>query len=436
MEVNKTGVDIIEGFYRVANRGFNGNFSKLTTINYDNKTGVKVNYSRENGKIKSFLFPIEKFTPEQAVEYASKASQEDKMLTTNALIAKTGDKKYEAIASDDVMDRDGEIISIDGWDLRNFKSNPVLLWLHNRATGHDGRPIGRATSIGYREIDGKKRLVFTPEFDDTTQFNRETKAMVDKGLLNCFSVGFLPKEKIDNRFTKQELLEISLVPVPSNAGAGFIQRAKSYGIDTSVASQFIEIKSVIDYREYPQAPESKNWDGNGARQRIANWSKKDGNVNMDKYQQGFTWYDGTKPDLFGSYKLPHHDIEGSNLVTVWKGVVSAMGALMGARGGVDIPESDRRKVYNHLAKHYEQFGKVAPDYKLIDTQELKELFDINEELVSNKAFVEFKKSQRKINELLNEVLSERRKQAPMTIDSNLIVSKSLERIRDGITVSI
>ena len=47
--------------------------------------------------------------------------------------------------------------------------------------------------------------------------------------------------------------------------------------------------------------------------------------------------------------------------------MAAMNALVsGARGGVDIPEKDRRAVYDHLAKHYADFGKEPPDYKLIE----------------------------------------------------------------------
>lgn len=39
---------------------------------------------------------------------------------------------------------------------------------------------------------------------------------------------------------------------------------------------------------------------------------------------------------------------------------------MGARGGVDIPESDRQGVYLHLAKHYTDFDKEAPELKNAD----------------------------------------------------------------------
>jgi hypothetical protein len=38
-----------------------------------------------------------------------------------------------------------------------------------------------------------------------------------------------------------------------------------------------------------------------------------------------------------------------------------MTVVNGARGGVDIPEKDRRKVYEHLAAHYTEFGEEPPE---------------------------------------------------------------------------
>jgi hypothetical protein len=36
---------------------------------------------------------------------------------------------------------------------------------------------------------------------------------------------------------------------------------------------------------------------------------------------------------------------------------------MGGRGGVDVPDGDRRGIYNHLAAHYGQFEKEPPPFK-------------------------------------------------------------------------
>jgi hypothetical protein len=73
------------------------------------------------------------------------------------------------------------------------------------------------------------------------------------------------------------------------------------------------------------------------------------------------WYDSDNPDVKSSYKLPHHHASGNHAV-VWRGVAAAMAALLGARGGVDIPDSDKEGVYNHLAKHYKDFDKEPPEF--------------------------------------------------------------------------
>lgn len=70
------------------------------------------------------------------------------------------------------------------------------------------------------------------------------------------------------------------------------------------------------------------------------------------------WYDSEKPEIKGSYKFPHH--RQSDKAVVFKALVAAMGRLNQA----DIPDSERKGVYNHIAKHYkDDFDREAPDYK-------------------------------------------------------------------------
>jgi hypothetical protein len=58
------------------------------------------------------------------------------------------------------------------------------------------------------------------------------------------------------------------------------------------------------------------------------------------------WFDSENADVKSSYKLPHHEANG--LKAVWKGVSAAGNALMGSRGGVDIPDKDVAAVKAHL----------------------------------------------------------------------------------------
>lgn len=153
------------------------------------------------------------------------------------------------IASTEKMDRDGEVIKQDGWDLSNFKKNPVLLASHN----YHEFPIGKATNIKVED----KRLVFKAVFSQATQKAIEAYQLVKEGILKSFSVGFIPREydeKDRSVITKAELLEISLVAVPANPQA--IVTAKEFK-DNSLAKELVKMwlldeetkKSVTELEE-------------------------------------------------------------------------------------------------------------------------------------------------------------------------------------------
>jgi len=147
----------------------------------------------------------------------------------NSEIKKTGDNEYSFIMSDETIDRDGEIIKVDGWDLKNYKKNSILLWGHN----HSVPGIGVVGSVVIE--DGKliaKRVRFASPgvylLADTV------RGLVDDGILKATSVGYLPKEREypqqnDDKGTKkpkarvitskQELYELSIINVGSNPNA-------------------------------------------------------------------------------------------------------------------------------------------------------------------------------------------------------------------------
>ena len=90
------------------------------------------------------------------------------------------------------------------------------------------------------------------------------------------------------------------------------------------------------------------------------------------------WTANMPPETFGDMKLFHHEegMSGMGRV-VWGGVTAAMAALMGGRGGVDIPDGDRRAVYNHLVGHYKQFDKEPPDFRSSLSSEVeRRMFDL------------------------------------------------------------
>ena len=150
--------------------------------------------------------------------------------------------------SSEAKDRDNDVLTIGGWDLKNFRKNPVVPWAHN----YTDLPVARAVQI---EIDNeKKRLRMLKQFPtrDEYAFADTVFQLASKKYLKAASVGFIPQEweqmpeeKDEPAYRrgfihrKKELLESSIVVVPSNPTA--LQEAKSiHGIDISPYVEWAE----------------------------------------------------------------------------------------------------------------------------------------------------------------------------------------------------
>ena len=120
------------------------------------------------------------------------------------------------------LDRDSERIDQTGWDLKNFKANPVVLWSHIWSEPS----IGKMTSIRIKDGNLKGKIEFVPREID--QFGWSIGEKVKLGYLNSGSVGFKPikielveddKDPTKLIHRKQELYEFSIVNLPSNTNA-------------------------------------------------------------------------------------------------------------------------------------------------------------------------------------------------------------------------
>ena len=116
-------------------------------------------------------------------------------------------------------DRKGDVIDPSGWELDGYRRNPVFLWAHDRSRP----PIGRSERIWVADDALYAEVEFAP-----TDFAGEIAGLYERGFMRGVSVGFLPLEteirKASNGrrgylYRRQELLEISAVPVPMHDGA-------------------------------------------------------------------------------------------------------------------------------------------------------------------------------------------------------------------------
>lgn len=136
------------------------------------------------------------------------------------------DRTVDVVASTDALDRNGRIVMQD-WDLSRFKANPVVLYDHNSW----GIPIGFAKSC--EVVEGK--LLATLCFVDAkaNPLAEQVWQGIQQGALRAVSVGWMAKsarvEKVNGKdvvvMSGNELLEISVVPMPANADAVMQQQA-------------------------------------------------------------------------------------------------------------------------------------------------------------------------------------------------------------------
>lgn len=200
-------------------------------------------------------------TAREALARRNEASEPFRTHVTEALQAVTeDDREATFIASDSTVDRYGDIVSVDGWDLANFRRNPVFLWMHSQY-----QPIGKVKKIGV--VDEK--LVATVRFFDAgdSKMADDLWKLVKKRHLRAVSVGFTAQEKdiepirdenertTGFRFLKQELLELSLVSVPANPNA--LQVARSLGLPADLINSALPLDALV------QSEHAK------ARQRLA-----------------------------------------------------------------------------------------------------------------------------------------------------------------------
>lgn len=169
-------------------------------------------------------------------------------------INKSDDDKrlITAVGSKETIDRDGDIVIIDGINIRNYKKNPVVLWSHNTYN----LPIGKATKVWKED----KKLMFKIQFagGDESPIAPYIYKLYKGGYLKSFSIGFAPdwnKVEYEERKGKQvriikesELFEISAVNVPANTSAVIQSIDKAWddgyidGIELKKLQEMLDVK--------------------------------------------------------------------------------------------------------------------------------------------------------------------------------------------------
>jgi hypothetical protein len=157
------------------------------------------------------------------------------------------------IGTSAMRDRYNSEITLQGWDFKWFKKNPVVLWSHN----HDLPGVGLAERLTKETIDGVEGWVFDIDFNEAVEDYRLPEVLFQyatKRRIRATSVGFLshaskwidpdtdeakawkednPDLYLDKVYKKKELLELSLCNVGANPEALQAIHQNAYGRGSS-----------------------------------------------------------------------------------------------------------------------------------------------------------------------------------------------------------
>ena len=135
------------------------------------------------------------------------------------------DRTAEFIISTESVDRHGTVFKLDGWQLDTYRQNPIVAYNH-KATSNDPDDI-----IGTSEVYiDNNQLIGKVRFEEGNDKADRVFRKVQNGTLRMASVGAVvhdyrygDEKKGEKRdvlyFTRQELLEWSIVTVGSNKDA-------------------------------------------------------------------------------------------------------------------------------------------------------------------------------------------------------------------------
>lgn len=280
--------------------------------------------------------------------------------------------------SSPAVDRMGDTIAVDGWQLENYRKNPVVLFAHDSSS----LPPAKSTKIFIEGQKLKSVAEFVPA--DTPVVGPLAEAllrMYRDGFMSATSVGFVPikysfvddpTRRFGIDFEEQELLEYSLVPVPANPEA--LIEGRAAGINIAPMLKWAEdvIALAVARADTPNwkcsaarnlpIDESDAWDGAAAAARMLDAAGFNGdNPDAAKARRGFLAWDSGNPTLKGSYKLPFADIIGGRLEAVAGGLRNAASRLPQTDIPQNVKDEARSVLDGYFARINPQDGASAQD---------------------------------------------------------------------------
>ena len=291
------------------------------------------------------------------------------------------------------VDRHGHEIDRHAFDNHLGKNDVKMLLLHNQFE----LAIGIWTEI---KTDDHGLYVKGSMPLDDARVKEQIIPQMKIGSVDSMSIGIYiydykpinnAEGKISHyRLTDVELIEISIVNFPANdkAKISAIQKhldkmKQEMSLIDKDKDRIIEVK--VEKKATPRnklpktfTDKDRKWDKTSAINRVRKKTGSEENASSS-YKSAFLWYDSENEENLTAYKLPIADVIKDKLTIVPKAVFSAAAAIRGARGGVDIPDSEKKQVIKNINYLYDQMGLESPfdensgKSAVIQIDELKEL---------------------------------------------------------------
>lgn len=158
-----------------------------------------------------------------------------------------GEREFEFLASDETPDSYGDIVRVEGWDLKRYKRNPIVLYNHKSDV-----PVGYSPMC---KTEDKKLMCRVKLADEgTSDFIDTLYKLMKQRIVRAMSVGFRATKDVNImrdkdgvflglEFNGQELLENSIVTIPANPNA--LSLAKSWGAKDATLQRMVEQDALV-----------------------------------------------------------------------------------------------------------------------------------------------------------------------------------------------
>lgn len=174
-----------------------------------------------------------------------------KLFQTKAQSINEQTKTVRFKISDNQTDRMGEKVDQATWDFKNYMQNPIVLWGHN--PDEPENVLGTTRAV---EVQGDETYAEMSFDDDINPKASLVWKQILKGTLRTVSVGFISKRVEGDTLFDNELLEVSVVPIPANPRAialsyqaGEMSRKDANWLKESMAKEIEHLEQQLSNEE-------------------------------------------------------------------------------------------------------------------------------------------------------------------------------------------